>query len=276
MDTEKVGSFISEQRKSQNMTQKDLALKLNISDKAISKWERGLSCPDISLLSPLAEILKISVPELLNGEKSGEDVTNAEESIATVLQLADKAVKVKAKTIQNIFAASFSLMLLIGIITCVIINFALSKTLTWSLIPIVASLFSWVVFIPTIKFGVKGIFISLLSLSVVVIPFLLVLNILIDSNSLLLPIGIRASVIGVAYFWCVFVLSKLLKRRPFLAVSVSLLLAIPASIMINYMLSGILSEPLFDIWDAMTFAILIVVAIVFFFIDFSVQKRKKS
>ena len=51
-----MGNFISEMRRSQNLTQKELAAKLEITDKAISKWERGISCPDISLLIPLARI----------------------------------------------------------------------------------------------------------------------------------------------------------------------------------------------------------------------------
>jgi len=60
MNNEKMGRFISELRKSRQLTQKDLAAKLNITDKAVSKWERGLSCPDISLLSPIAGILGVT------------------------------------------------------------------------------------------------------------------------------------------------------------------------------------------------------------------------
>lgn len=69
MDLLKTGKLISEARKNKNLTQKDLASKLSISDKAISKWERGLCFPDISLLIPLSEILDISLYELLSGEK---------------------------------------------------------------------------------------------------------------------------------------------------------------------------------------------------------------
>ena len=73
MDSEhnkKMGIFISEKRKAQNLTQKDLAEKLGVTDKAVSKWERGISCPDISLLVPLAKILKVTTSELLNGDNS--------------------------------------------------------------------------------------------------------------------------------------------------------------------------------------------------------------
>ena len=69
MDYEKIGKFIFKLRKGKNLTQKQLAEKLNVTNKAISKWERGLGAPDVSLLRQLSEILGISVNELLLGEK---------------------------------------------------------------------------------------------------------------------------------------------------------------------------------------------------------------
>lgn len=68
MDNEKFGKFIKELRIKNNMTQKDLAKKINITDKAISKWERGLSFPDISMLNILAETFSLDVSEILNAE----------------------------------------------------------------------------------------------------------------------------------------------------------------------------------------------------------------
>lgn len=68
MDAQKTGKIISIKRKSMNMPQGELAKNLHITDKAVSKWERGLSFPDISLLIPLSEILNISLYDLLKGE----------------------------------------------------------------------------------------------------------------------------------------------------------------------------------------------------------------
>ena len=67
MDTKKTGKYISDNRKKQGLSQKELAVKLNVTDKAISKWERGLSFPDISLLIPLSEVLGVSLYDLLTG-----------------------------------------------------------------------------------------------------------------------------------------------------------------------------------------------------------------
>ena len=68
MDQIKIGKFISERRKSQNLTQLQLAEKLGITDRAVSKWETGRSLPDASIMLKLCSILKITVNDLLNGE----------------------------------------------------------------------------------------------------------------------------------------------------------------------------------------------------------------
>lgn len=69
MDQEKIGKFIAEQRKKNNLTQAQLAEKLGISDRAISKWENGKSMPDSSIMIELCKILNITTTDLLIGEK---------------------------------------------------------------------------------------------------------------------------------------------------------------------------------------------------------------
>lgn len=73
MDQEKIGGFIREQRKENHMTQEQLAESLNISKNAVSKWERGLNLPDVSIMQELCKLLNITLNELFAGEKiSGE------------------------------------------------------------------------------------------------------------------------------------------------------------------------------------------------------------
>ena len=73
MDQKKIGAFIARRRKELDMTQKELAEKLGITDRAVSKWETGRSMPDLSLLQPLSHVLKIDVNDLLNGAIISED-----------------------------------------------------------------------------------------------------------------------------------------------------------------------------------------------------------
>lgn len=99
MNNEKIGAFIAQLRKSQNLTQRELAEKLNVTDKAVSKWERGVSLPDITLLPDLSEMLCVTITELLNGEKEDKE-DNSDNSKGTVLaaiQYADGEVRTKPK-----------------------------------------------------------------------------------------------------------------------------------------------------------------------------------
>lgn len=73
MNQEKIGKFIAQCRKDKNLTQQQLAEQLGISDRAISKWERGLNLPDASLYKPLCEILDITFNELFSGERIKEE-----------------------------------------------------------------------------------------------------------------------------------------------------------------------------------------------------------
>ena len=68
MDQIKIGKFIAECRKNKNLTQADLANKLNITDRAVSKWENGKSLPDFSIMFDLCKNLDITINDLLNGE----------------------------------------------------------------------------------------------------------------------------------------------------------------------------------------------------------------
>ena len=68
MDQIKTGKFIAERRRAKHLTQRELAEKLLVSDKTVSKWETGKGLPEVSLMMPLCEILGINVNELLSGE----------------------------------------------------------------------------------------------------------------------------------------------------------------------------------------------------------------
>ena len=99
MDQLKIGKFIAECRKQKNLTQMQLAEKLGITDKAISKWERGIAMPDTSIMLELCEILGISVNELLSGEKIIME-NNNQKNEQLLLDMA-KELEKKNKTIWN-------------------------------------------------------------------------------------------------------------------------------------------------------------------------------
>ena len=100
MNQIKIGKLIAECRKQANLTQLQLAEKLGITDKAISKWERGVSMPDASLMLELCEILCISVNELLSGEKLNMENNNSQNNEQLLLDMA-KELEKKNKTIWS-------------------------------------------------------------------------------------------------------------------------------------------------------------------------------
>ena len=97
MDQLKIGKFIADCRKQKNLTQMQLAEKLGITDKAISKWERGMAMPDSSIMLELCDILGINVNELLSGEKNIME-NNNQKSEQLLLEMA-KEIEKKNKTI---------------------------------------------------------------------------------------------------------------------------------------------------------------------------------
>ena len=91
MKKQTLGEMISTLRKEQGLTQAGLAEKMNVTDKAVSKWERDLSCPDIGSLPKLAEIFSISVDELMQ-VKEGGDREDRKEKLGSMIDLIFRAV----------------------------------------------------------------------------------------------------------------------------------------------------------------------------------------
>ena len=105
MDNIRVGRFIAEKRKEKNLTQKTLAEKIGVTDKAVSKWERGLSCPDVSLLIPLSEELGVSITEILNGASIDKmEIRLSDDIVVSSVKQYEKHLNRKAKKIFIIIA----------------------------------------------------------------------------------------------------------------------------------------------------------------------------
>lgn len=84
MSSKTIGEMISSLRREKGMTQNDLAEKMNVTDKAVSKWERNLSCPDVNSIPKLAEVLGTTVEELLNAQTKQEN-NNVDDIINIIL-----------------------------------------------------------------------------------------------------------------------------------------------------------------------------------------------
>ena len=122
MNYDKIGEFIKEKRHEKGLTQNELAAKINVTDKAISKWERGLGCPDVSLLEVLSKELDVSILELLNGRKIENEVikvTEADDYIKNTINISSDYTKNK---IKNIFNRIIELSILFIVLLLVLLN----------------------------------------------------------------------------------------------------------------------------------------------------------
>lgn len=171
------------------------------------------------------------------------------------------------KRIPNLLSISFTIFIIIGILACFICNKAISGSLTWSLLPISSCIFAWLVLIPVFGYGKKGIVGTLSSFSLLIIPFLWIINKFVGNNQLIMPIGMKVSVVSIMFLWGVYITFRSLKGKKMIAAAISFLLAIPADILINYSISKEINTPVFDIWDLTSVAFLLLSSSLFFMLN---------
>lgn len=103
MDNIQFGAFIARLRKEMGLTQKELAGRLNVTDKAVSKWETGKGFPDVKLLEPLAQALGVSLVELIQGKRQEADTLTVAEAGAVVSQAMGQSEKNTTRRYLRLF-----------------------------------------------------------------------------------------------------------------------------------------------------------------------------
>ena len=136
MDQEKIGRFIAELRKEKNLTQQELADKLNVTDRAISHWENGRRLPDISLLKELGEVFNVTIDEIISGKRMTEDEQKE--------LFKDSMIEIytSRKKIENLQILT-ELLICAGIVITITLTSMISKTLTEKIITICIGSFVW-------------------------------------------------------------------------------------------------------------------------------------
>lgn len=123
MDKEKTGQLITLLRKEKGLTQKQLADALNVTDKAVSKWERGLSFPDISMLEPISELLDISILEILAGERQDRNDTLTREEASELINV---SVEIGDEQMRHRKEISKLIIIILVVITLLLISLTLN------------------------------------------------------------------------------------------------------------------------------------------------------
>ena len=137
MNQEKIGKFISLSRKNKRLTQEQLAEKLGVSINAVSKWERGLNLPDVSLMEKLCEVLDLTLNELFAGEK----LTNEE-----MVRKSEKNIMSLMMTLKQLRIVEVFTQILIGVgIALTISSFFILTNINQKVVFTIIGLFIWII-----------------------------------------------------------------------------------------------------------------------------------
>lgn len=233
---EKMAKFILDMRKARNLTQKELADQLGVTDKAVSKWERAVSSPDISLLIPLSKALGVSTGELLSGEK--DETERTESLVNAALEYSDKSASLRVQRLREFLFAGISAGFLLAAIVCLICNYAVFGELSWSLLVLVSLIFAWSILAPLFKAEAGRVRKSLLVLSVLIFPYLGILSVLLKAP-FLRTMGMCIAAAGLLGVWGIYiVLAHVWSSRKYFALCVIFFLLFAEEYGINRIIDG--------------------------------------
>lgn len=272
MSNESMAEFISEMRKAKNLTQKQLAQQLNITDKAVSKWERGMGYPDISVLVKLAEILGVTTTELLNARKD-ESSAETEEPVKAALQYAEKVTKTHSSKAKLIINLIINISFVLAVFICIICDLALTGGLTWSLYPLVSIVFSWLIIQPLFFFKRGKIKMALASASVFILPFLFCLELISNTSGWLVPLAVPICITAVAGFWIIYYLYAKMKNKWF-ATSLTFLCVLAMTVITNGVANAYINQPIYGLSEMLSTVSIIAASAVLFIIGCAVNKKQ--
>lgn len=228
MEKGKIGPFIRQLRKERGMTQRELAAVLNVTDKAVSKWELGASLPDVGLLLPLAESLGVSVTELLGGARASEPPAKAPEAplrdtAGDILSYARKTAAQRRQKLRLWLFAGLSGAFVLASLVCWICDMALNRALTWSLIVCVSLTLAWAVLLPLLTLRRRPVLWALAALSAAILPYLYILGDLLEDPRVF-RLGLPIAPAAALYLWGVYAVCRRHRRRKWYAAGEILLL----------------------------------------------------
>jgi transcriptional regulator with XRE-family HTH domain len=224
----KFATFISQKRKEANLTQKEFADQLYVSDTAVSKWERGLSYPDITLITHICGILNITEHEFF----MACDDLNAKK---------EKSQARKYQYLMTTVKMSLYVMYGIAIITCFICNLAINHTLSWFFIVLCSIALSFSITHLPFLVERNKVIITFITASILIYVLELITCVYV-SGDWLFQIAYPITTISLAWVWIIMLIIKYLKVNVILKSSILSLLAGVITITMNPVCSYFLGE----------------------------------
>lgn len=237
METEKIGQLIRRLRKERHMTQKELAAVLNVTDKAVSKWELGASLPDVALLLPLAEALNVSVTELLGGVRETDapplpPEAPPRDTAGDILSYTQKTAAQRREKLRLRLLAGLGGTFLLSALVCWICDTVLNGMLSWSQVVDLSLLLAWMGLLPLLAARRHAVEWTLGTLSAAILPYLYLLGGLLEEPRVF-RFGLPIAPAGALYLWAVWAVWRRFRRRKWRAAGAVLLLTALLSLYIN-------------------------------------------
>lgn len=148
MINSKFGIFLSSIRREKGLSAKQLASELMITEKTLELWESGRRYPELTVLPRIAEILGVTPVELINGERNPKDYVSTPEEEALVRDMIAYAERVTTFKTSGMTFVAVSVLLLVGVLTCFLVNFLIERSLSWSLFPFGGAVVVWLTAAP--------------------------------------------------------------------------------------------------------------------------------
>jgi transcriptional regulator with XRE-family HTH domain len=255
MDNQKIGRFIAELRREKGMTQKELAEKLSVTDKAVSKWERGAGYPEVTVLPKLAALLGVTVSELLLGERDSHTETEKQterfkpDSIVNgTIEYVEQSHAYNSLKIKRIALVSMTFAFLTAVFVCLLCNYAINRTFDWSLYVVGGTLTAWLVTAPLLTLKRHRVIAALSALTLTVVPLLMLIEYLCPAKNWVFPFGFSVALLSLSFLWIsvpFFIYTRI--NRWYLGCYVLILFGVVANVTINTMTDRFLLEPAGDI-----------------------------
>ena len=229
-----LGAFIRDMRTERGLTQQQLADRLGITDKAVSKWERDICCPDITLLRPLAAALGVTVSELLAGHREPEAAgTAVEDMVVSAISYSEAARRKNRLDWRLLAFMGLTAACIIAAATCLICDLAVNQQYLWSP-PVYPSIgLAWLVFTPLLLARRRPVRWALIALTAAALPYLCGLGWMLK-QPLVTKMSIWIAPMALVYLWVVYGVCLRLRRRGWRAAGWILLLAAPLSAGVNF------------------------------------------
>ena len=241
---QQMGQLIAQLRKERHMTQRELASQLGVTDKAVSKWERCLSCPDVTLLLPLADAVGIGVSELLSGER--QSTPEGEQAVQSAVLYSKRSLLERVRRAKRTVLGLASLVFALAVAICFVCDYCVSGGLSWSWIVLMSLVFAWAAALP-LFLAEKNILGKLfLTVGIGIFPYLGGLGWLLH-RPMVFQLGSCIALLSIGWLGGVYrLLAKLAPRfrgRKLRTLAIVLLLTLPLSWAIRAVVAWMLHEP---------------------------------